>query len=315
MFFFRILFIFTALLTLSGTGILKKIFILFSVVFAISFSLCGQVEWTIDFEGPAVFDRIFIDTISSPNNTWQIGEPGKPLFNSSFSPTHAILTDISNPYPPNNTSSFIITHIRDWPIGTDNYFLLLDFYFKMDSDTLEDYGKIDISIDNGSSWHDLDSLDALNYLFWLEPKPVLTGAVHEWTHFSVDLAQLTFYLGYSDTLLYKFTFISDDLNTDKEGWIIDDFLFEDFWEGIDEHRNDDMISVYPVPASNYLELKRNGMDLNEAVEVLDLCGRTILSVKDYQGGLVDIGTLSGGIYLLKYRTAEKVAIKKFIVAR
>ena len=292
---------------------MKKIFILFSVAFVISYSSYGQVEWAIDFEEPAVFDKIFIDTVSNPGNIWQIGEPGKLILNGSYSPTHAIITDTLNQYPPNDTSSFIITHLREWPTGTGNYLLLLDFYFKMDSDTLEDFGQIGISVDNGNSWNDLDSLDAMYYLNWLEPKPPLTGSVHDWTHFSVDLSQLTFYLGYSDTLLYKFTFISDGVNTGKEGWIIDDFLFEDFWEGVGEYRNDNIISIFPNPVNDFLEIKSNRKTINGVVEVIDRGGRALLSYQNFNGEPVDIRSLGAGIYLLKYSTSKEVAVKKFMV--
>src|SRR5665648_544964 len=112
---------------------MKKIYSLLLILIPISFTSFGQLEWSINFEDPSVFNKIFIDTISNPNNIWQIGEPSKLLFNSAFSPTHAIITDSLDPYTINDTSSFIITHYRTegW---LANILLLLDFYFKMDSD-------------------------------------------------------------------------------------------------------------------------------------------------------------------------------------
>ena len=287
---------------------MKKIFPFLSILISISFSSYGQWDWTIDFEDPAVFDRIFIDTNANPNNIWEIGEPEKLLFNSAHSPTHVIITDSLNPYPINDTSSFIITHIREGGWG-GNTLLLLDFYFKIDSDTLTDYGMIELSIDKGLTWFDLMALD----LNWIEPKPVLTGTIPSWTHFSVDLSNITYNIGYSDTLLYKFSFISDNNQTNKEGWMIDDFLFEDYWEGIEEHRNDNLISIYPNPASDYLSLERKNYGNNETIEVMDLKGRIILSIRHFKGETLDITSLKAGIYLLKYSDTETVAIKPFAV--
>ena len=84
------------------------------------------------------------------------------------------------------------------------------FYFKIDCDSLNDFGKVELSMDNGNTWYDVLTLDTLvNMITWLEPKPILTGAMTTWNHFSVDLMGITYQFGMTDTLLYKFTFISD----------------------------------------------------------------------------------------------------------
>jgi len=290
-----------------------KNLLLFPLLISISFTSFGQWEWTINFEDPDVFDRIFIDTTANPNNIWQIGEPAKYLFNSAYSPTHVIITDSVNPYPVNDTSGFVITHVRYGGEGLANILLLLDFYFKMDSDTLTDFGMIEMSVDNGNSWINLMTDDTLNIINWYQPKPALTGTIHQWTHFSADLSGYTYYLGYSDTLLYKFTFISDGNQTNREGWMIDDFLFEDEWEGIKEHRYDNMITVSPNPVSYHLSIIKKRDGHNETVEVTDLHGQVILKIPHFKGEPIDIRSLKPGMYLLKYSDAEIMAVRRFVV--
>jgi hypothetical protein len=56
-----------------------------------------------------------------------------------------------NPYPVNDTSSFIITHVRSFPEG-GNTVLLLDFYFQLNTDTFSDHGMIEASIDHGTTF-------------------------------------------------------------------------------------------------------------------------------------------------------------------
>jgi hypothetical protein len=273
----------------------------------------GQMDWNIDFENPGIFNRIFIDTNANPNNIWQIAEPGKLFFNIAHSPTHVIITDSINPYPTNDTSSFIITHVRDGGWG-GNTLLLLDFWFKMDSDTLNDYGIIELSIDKGQTWYNVLTSDTLLFINWFEPKPSLTGFIPAWTHFSADLSSITYSLGYSDTLLFKFTFISDNIQTTKEGWMIDDFRFEDYWEGIQELRNDHLITISPNPVSDLLQIDRKSNADKESIEVMDLTGRKMMSVKTFKERNIDVKQLTPGLYLLKYTNKDGMAVKRFVVS-
>ncbi len=54
---------------------------------------------------------LWIDTVSNPNNIWQIGSPQKTVISSAHSAPNVIITDTVNTYPPNNTSVFIIGHL------------------------------------------------------------------------------------------------------------------------------------------------------------------------------------------------------------
>ena len=66
----------------------------------------AQWEYFIDFDSPnSQNNHIIIDTISNPDNIWQIGVPSKTIFDSAYSLTHAIVTDTLNAYPVNDTSS------------------------------------------------------------------------------------------------------------------------------------------------------------------------------------------------------------------
>jgi len=271
----------------------------------------GQWYWGIDFENPSLFNRVFIDTIANPNNIWQIGEPGKLLFNSAHSPTHVIITDTLTPYPINDTSKFIITHLREFGPGA---WLSLEFYYKMDSDSLSDYGIVELSIDNGLTWYDLMTLDSILPNIWIETKPSLTGSSPNWTFFVADLSELATNIGFSDTLLYRFTFISDSVQTNKEGWIIDDFQLIDFAESTENFYHQD-ISLFPNPVSDYLKIKKENYGNNETVNIIDLAGRELMRIQHYKGGSIDIKALNPGIYLIKYSDTERMAIKKFVVTR
>ncbi len=290
---------------------MKKILLLMSLTLTVATSF-GQSYWNINFEDTYYLDRVWIDTVSNPNNTWQIGTPDKIIFNSAHSPTHAIVTDTLHPYPVNDTSSFIITHIRA-PLGGGNTVLLLDFYFQMNTDTLTDHGIIEASIDHGITWINLMTEDSTYQLWWIEPKPILSGNTIGWTHFSLNLAALTYVFGYSDTLLYRFTFVSDGIQTNKEGWIIDDFTFNDYWEGIQEIQNNDLISIFPNPTSDGLTIHGTNASSTQIVHVFKNTGQLVYNNSNFQGERIDTRQLSNGIYLLKYSDTKYFSIKKFVV--
>ncbi len=290
---------------------MKKLFILIPLAIMASPSF-GQFIWEITFEDPSPVERIFIDTASNPNNVWQIGIPHKTMFNSAHSPTHAIMTDTLNPYPVNDTSRFVITHVRQGPWG-GNESLLLDFYFKINTDSLSDYGTVEASIDHGASWINLMTQDSVYGFAWLAQKPVLTGTKTSWTHYSEELSPLTYAVGYSDTLLFRFTFISDNIQTNKEGWIIDDFLFHDYWEGINEVQNDNLISVSPDPASNYILVSANKFSSSQRVQIFNFTGQVLYNNSNFKGEKIDIHSVPDGIYLIKYYGDSGFALHKFEV--
>ena len=64
----------------------------------------------------------------------------------------------------------------------------IDGMYKVNSDTLSDYGTIEISFDTGNSWVNL--IDSSNYsdkIYWLSDVPTLTGNSNGWQSFYVQL--------------------------------------------------------------------------------------------------------------------------------
>jgi hypothetical protein len=291
---------------------MKKLYLFISLSFIIVTSY-GQDYWQITFEDTNYINRIWIDTSSNPSNIWQIGTPAKTIFHSAHSPTHAIVTDTLNPYPINDTSRFIVTHVREIPPWGGNTVLLLDFYFQMNSDTLSDHGIIEASIDHGITWINLMTQDTTYGFLWFEPKPILYGNTNGWTHFSLNLASLTYAVGLADTLLYRFTFVSDGIQTNKDGWIIDDFTFEDSWEGIPDIQNNDRISLFPNPTSDGLMIHNSNASSSQIIQIFNNTGQIIYHNSNFKGETIDTRQMSDGVYSLKYSNSKYISIKKFVV--
>ena len=203
------------------------------------------------------FFRLETDTVSNPDNIWEIGHPDKTIFNSACSEPNVIITDTSNTYPINDTSVFIVKHVSDWSGGFQlHHTVILQGKYQVNCDTLTDFGKIEFSPDNGLTWVDLindEEYYEMNCYDWWTEKPVLTGNTTAWAEFRVWVAGFgpVFDIQPGDTVLYKFSFISDAVQTNKDGLMYDDFRFEDYAETIEKMNNNPDLIVFPNPTTGF----------------------------------------------------------------
>ena len=166
-------------------------------------SLCGRSQsgsWPyitfFDFEDPSNVEHLWIDTVSNPNNLWQVGQPQKTIFTSAFGGNNVIVTDTINSYTVNDTSSFIIYHtVQSGLLGTGDEATIQGVYWS-DSDSLNDFWKIEFSPDNGATWV-LISDDTTTFgssQSWpIIENCNMTGGSNGWTYFSINLWYATDY--------------------------------------------------------------------------------------------------------------------------
>ena len=252
------------------------------------------------------YAEIYRDTISNPNCIWQIGNPSKNVFDSAFSYPNAIVTDTVNSYPINDTSSFIIAQrpLNGWKYPFP-YCGVRGFY-KVNSDSLTDYGMLEISIDNGSNWidvltdtqyHFFDSTAAFN-----TKKPVFTGNSDGWQEFIVNFSSLadSFSIKYSDTILLRFTFISDSIQTNKDGLMFDNIWLDDWYLSVkDQQKNSLPLKAFPNPAKHSIFLREEATLTysRKKLVVRDVMGREMMR-GDYSTETIrlDVSALPPGIY-------------------
>lgn len=80
--------------------------------------------------------------------------------------------------------------------------------------------------------------------------------------------------------------------------------------GIEEQQSD-AVRLYPNPASDKLNLVFNERELPEKVEIVDVCGRTVLSCQiTGEATTVNISGLESGVYFVKADNIVKKFIKK-----
>ena len=77
--------------------------------------------------------------------------------------------------------------------------------------------------------------------------------------------------------MVRFTFISDGNETNKDGWIIDNFQVDNFSSGIKDIANDNLISIYPNPAKDAIYIRSNySYKADATVTIFDLSGRVVV---------------------------------------
>jgi hypothetical protein len=288
---------------------MKKIYMISIVLLVSLISANGQgpgFSCTFNFEDNPCWEGSFLNlNVPGSNNIWQVCVPQKTVFNSAFSPTHAILTDSTGPYPVNNTSSFILKAVRiQW---SESSYMIGGMY-KFDSDTLKDSGRIEISLDHGATWLNILSDTATFFLQWFTPKPVFTGRIHSWRAFNAIIWN-SFSI---DTMYYRFTFFSDNIQTNQEGWMLDDIQVTAHIEGIQDIGSQDEINIYPNPASDRITISAKTYTGEMDVSVYDILGKPALEKTIKNKADIDISGLSKGIYMVKVIGRNKYWVRKIV---
>ena len=226
-----------------------------------------------------------IDTLNNSNNIWQIGTPQKTLLNQAESFPNVIITDTVNTYPTNDTSAFIIKYM------TYNCPYFVGFY-ACDTDSLNDYGMIELSVDNGQTWMNLLA-DSLNV--FLGNKPVLTGNSNGWQYMEADFNNISPW-GLEDTLLLKFTFISDSIQTPNEGLMFDSFSFciSANTKNLYQLNN---LKVFPNPTSDILNFQFETPIENAEIRIYSTIGQLMTNQKLTNNDVqFDVSNYQHGMY-------------------
>lgn len=297
----------------------KRILVIFLL-----FSCCGsmaQVPYQLTFGvGPMIhFDDtsatkyVYIDSLNAAN-IWQIGIPGKILFDSAYSGPDAILTDTQNYYPSNNHSAFYLTLLRD------EGFMYIQFWHQYNTDTLVDGGTIQISFDSGMSWGNVIDSSFLS-LYQMAPNPGMAwnfytrgdtiqslGNQPGFSGNSIGWRYSAFSVFYQDanadldTFLLRFVFASDSLNNSKEGWMIDNIIAGANHAGIKEY-SPDKSSAFPNPFTNILTIHSSGKTVSE-VALFDITSRKIVQRKFTGSITLNTWHLAKGLYIYEVRNKD-----------
>jgi hypothetical protein len=266
---------------------------------------------------------VHLDT-TIPSNIWRIGQTSKTDFLPS---TSAIVTALSVPYPINNDSYFDVTV---YGIKYNYINPLITFDHKYISDTLNDGGYIEVSFDQGSTWKNVVYDSTMFYNFGNTGRtniystidtitgkiPSFNGASNGWVHSEIEWAwwMMTksvndFSFPASDTLILRFHFKSDNTQTNKAGWIIDNINISNIIiGGVDDIFPDNAyISISPNPVSEYanVQLMKENVFIH-SIGLYDALGNCVflehgLKIRNYA---FNKNILQPGIYIMKIEDSD-----------
>ena len=264
---------------------------------------------------------LYYDT-TQINNIWQIGKPNKPIFTSGYLGQKALITDTMNFYPINNQSSFqfIIscTYVNCGGVTYNESFI--HFFHKIDTDLGKDGGTIEVSHDKGVTWNNLildtiltflpqtgTTIYSINDTVKSLGQPGFSGS-HDWSEVA-----LVFYPIY-DTTIFRFTFASDSLQTNKDGWMIGLIEVNGWFEGIEENISS-IHNISPNPFSQSTQISLNQSYHNIALAVYDIQGKLVAQqqYKDCSQIQLNRNQLSNGLYFLKLTLDDKTAEGRKVV--
>lgn len=269
---------------------------------------------------------IHVDT-NNVNNIWQVGKPQKNTFNNPYNGINAIVTDTINPYPINSFSFFKMKIILTNTFG-DGIFSLA-FTHKFNTDSLNDRGYIEFSVDNGQTWQDIVHLsDTIYHLYDVQvPEFEFSGNSSSWPYNDYygwlygninfrmpECTQLSNCL--IDTLDLRFVFVSDSIQNNKEGWMIDDIQVGGWYESItskDIENNNSIIFPNPISENSTIELNSNSTSC--IIEIYNLSSNLVKRFSsNSQSVTINKKDFSQGMYFYKILdNNNKQYTGKFIV--
>lgn len=268
------------------------------------------------------------DTICSPNihpsaicisidddstNIWQVGIPQKIFFNSAATFPNAILTDTINSYPPNNTSSFQFT-IHPW---INRGILAIQWKQKLDMDEGLDGGKIEFSVDAGTTWQNaFNNPHVYNFYGYQSANQdtlsngdfVFSGTDSLWR--DIWLCYDMTWLSMNDSITVRFTFMSDSIDNGKDGWMIDNMLIHlTIIHTVSEVKPEKYLNVYPNPALDIIHIETQKIQDFHIIEEMVLMNSAGQIVDDWKNiptkFFINAQKYSNGLYYLKVKTNIK----------
>ena len=291
---------------------MKKLFTLFCF-FTLFLNIKSQNYYQY-FEGTQTSTSLAVVVSTSTNNIWQIGKPSKILFSSASTTPNVIVTDTINYYPKSNISTFTVIAKQPFMFG----FAKLQWKQKLDMDVKKDGGIVEFSTNSGATWQNAHNNPNVYQYYGYQPfskdtintnEYCFSGTDNVWRDIWLCLNSTTSNL--NDTILYRFTFKSDTVNTNKEGWVIDNFISSrTILHPVKEISNIGDILVYPNVTNGIINVeikKTSPTDMIDNIELINEDGKVIERYgQNYTKVVLDISKHKEGLYYLRVTINKKI---------
>ncbi len=272
----------------------------------------------------SLFNSVFVDIDTAHGNVWQIGRPQKVIFDSAATYPNVIVTDTVNPYPVNDSSSFIVRFHPAYSWGI----FAFQWKQKLDIEYLSDGGIVEFSVDTGNTWfnifnnpyvYNLYGFDSSNIDTLISGEFGFTGTDSIWR--DVWLCFDYSFLSLTDSLMFRFTLKSDSVDSVREGWMIDNMMMHiTMVHGlvVDPSLNKD-IRVFPTVTTGIVHIEAKKVQkyhIIEEMQLVNMQGRVVkrftnVPVKFY----IDVSDQPNGTYYLRVKTNLYSDVFPVIISR
>lgn len=243
------------------------------------------------------------------NDLWQWGKPQKPGFGPAYSYPRAVMTDSLKPYPKTIHTYFdlVIPNTKYWMAK------IVGFKHKYQTDTLKDGGYIEVSYD-GKNWKNVidEKKPGGPLRFHMENmysdsdslsgnKRGFSGTSNGWIYSRIEWIWTMPVKRMVDTLYLRFYFISDSVNNEKAGWVIDNLLisYPDLGSGIRRVKNDTKLKYSPNPMTTETVFSfDNSIKEKYTLQLYNSYGQLVKTQSEYhpQSLTLKRDNLNGGLY-------------------
>lgn len=288
--------------------------------------LCAQT-YEQYFDGTSGNPELVVQLDTSQSNIWQIGPPQKFKFYAPFSAPNVLVTDTLLPYPTNVHSAFhySVSHEWSWSIAAIRWMQKLDMMPE------HAFGKIEFSVDSINWINGFDSPYVYNFYGFEEenrvtmPDGQLAFGGRDTTWKEIWFCFDGTWLDYQDTLLMRYTFISDSIvpppsQSGYDGWMIDNLIASPTSiHTVGETVQESYLAVSPNPATDrlYIQLQKiNGLHYIESIQLFGGSGRIV-----QEHGMcpnkfyLDISSVPPGMYTLHVKSNLRTETQHVLISR
>ena len=262
--------------------------------------------------------KVIIDYEANKDSVWQIGPPQKVLFDTASTTPNVLITDTINPYPINSRSWFELDFPQtfDEELYNSGGILAIHWLQKLDLDSAKDGGLLELSMDSGATWENsFDSPYTYNFYGWNSQNVgtigldtmAFTGTDTIWR--DVWLCFEMWFLSNLEMghLRIRYMLHSDTIETDQEGWMIDNMMAHITWvHTIGEQEQANYLNVYPNPTDGRVHIqarKIKAYHIVERLEVFNSQGQIVRSFENVPTKFfVDLDDQPNGTYFVKVQT-------------
>jgi hypothetical protein len=198
----------------------------------------------------------------------------------------------------------------------------VQFDFSINTDSLKDGGTVEVSHNNGLTWtnviDDTSTLEPPGGFYSADAivkslgKPGFSGT------YKYGTAGMYFKPRFPpniDTVTFRFTFASDSIQKNKDGWMVSYVYTRPYYEGIDEKYKSNLMTVFPNPTQSDINIKINyPLSPESNLHLENNLGQTVKELKVNKQS-IHIGNLTSGMYFVKYNDGKYFSIKKVIVTK